>query len=152
MTLPVKSRRRAGFYAAACIGSVVALAIAPLTLAASPVHGAKYKGHVRGAGVSIGVTFKVSRSGTRLSSFAVDVPNLPNKCGYGGDGQVRPGKARIKGGKFTLTLTETIGTGKSVATAKVTGRFKSGRKEAGTFKTMSGTGKCSGSFSYSTGA
>ena len=120
--------------------------------AASPVHGGKYKGNVKGAGVPIAVSFKVSGSGKRLSAFTINVPNLPNKCGYGGPDQVKPGKARIKHGKFALTLTETTLGGKTVDTAKVTGRFKSGRKEAGKIKTAAGTAKCSGSFSYSTTA
>jgi hypothetical protein len=147
-----RSRRLPRVGAAIAFVAITALVLPPFAPAASPVHGAKYKGKVQGAGVPIAVSFKVSASGKRLSSFKIDVPNLPNKCGYGGPDQVRPGKARIKRGRFTLTLTEAVLGGKSIATARVTGRFKSGRKEAGTIKTTAGTAKCSGSFSYSTTA
>jgi hypothetical protein len=146
------SRRRPGLLAATSFIAVAVLALPPFAPAASPVHGGKYKGQVKGAGVPIAVSFKVSGSGKRVSSFKIDVPNLPNKCGYGGPNQVRPGKAKIKAGRFSLKLTETTIGGTSVTTAKVTGRFKAGGKEAGTIKTAAGTAKCSGSFSYSTKA
>jgi hypothetical protein len=143
------SRRRPRIRATAFLVPAAALALVPLAFAAGPVHGARYKGQVKSADVPIAVSFKVSGSGKRLSSFKIDVPNLPNKCGYGGPDQVRPAKAKIKGGKFSLKLTETTVGGTKVATAKVGGRFRSGGKEAGTIKTTSNTAKCSGSFSYS---
>jgi hypothetical protein len=146
---PVTPRRKPRFRAAAFLVPAAVLALASVAFAASPVHGGKYKGQVKSAGVPIAVSFKVSSSGKRLSSFKIDVPNLPNKCGYGGPNQVKPAKAAIKDGKFSLKLTERLGLSTSIATAKVTGRFKSGGKEAGTITTTSNTAKCSGSFSYS---
>jgi len=146
------TRRWPRFRGIAFLVPAAALALVPLALAAGPVHGANYKGQVTSAGVPIAVSFKVSGSGKRLGSFKLDVPNLPNKCGYGGPDQVRPAKAKIKHGKFSLKLTETTLGGAKVATAKVRGRFKSGGKEAGTIKTTANTAKCSGSFSYSTKA
>jgi hypothetical protein len=134
------------------LATAAMLPITAITLAANPVKGARYSGHVRGAGVPITVTFKVSRSGSRLTSFTFNVPNLPNRCGYGGPDQLHPAKARIKNGRFTAKLSETTTGGLVVATATVTGRFRAGRREAGTIKTTAGTASCSGSFGYSTKA
>ena len=65
------TRRRPRFRGTAFLVPVAALALAPLALAAAPVHGAKYKGQVKSAGVPIAVSFKVSGSGKRLRSFKI---------------------------------------------------------------------------------
>jgi hypothetical protein len=126
--------------------------IATVALAAGPLKGARYSGQVKNAGVPISVTFKVSRSGKRITAFALNVPNLPNRCGYGGPDQVHHASAPIKQGRFTAKLTEKTAGGVVVATATASGRFRSGHRETGTIKTTARTSSCSGSFNYTTRA
>ena len=162
MTLSARTARRVRLVVSPALALVALLSVAAIAVAANPVKSAKYSGQVPHAGVppttlSIPVTFKVSRSGKRLTSFTVRMTNLPNKCGYGENDLISTGKADIKHGSFTLKLTETFpGGGPVVATATVTGRFLAGRSEAGTIKTTyppyPGGRSCDGSFRYSTKA
>ena len=131
---------------------VATLSCAATALAANPQRGAKYSGHVRHAGVPITISFKVSRTGKRVTSLTFNVPNLPNKCGYGGPDQLRPAQAKIKDGRFTAKLSERIGGSTLVATAKVTGRFRAGGKENGSITTKASDAACSGTFRYATHA
>jgi hypothetical protein len=129
---------------------VAMLSCAAGALAASPRKGAKYSGHVREAGVPITISFKVSRSGRKVTSLTLNVPNLPNKCGYGGPDAIRPAHAKIKDGRFTAKLSETTGGSTVVATARITGRFRAGGKESGKIRTKTSDAACSGTFRYAT--
>ena len=97
------------------------------------------------------VSFKVSRSGKRVSSLKVS-PSLPNSCGYGGPPPTQTSKpAKIADGKFTAKITEKAGNGTVAARATITGRFLAKRKEKGTIKTsVPAATSCNGTFSYST--
>lgn len=129
---------------------VAILFFAAIAVAADPVKGARYAGHVRHAGVPIEISFKVSRSGRRVTSLTLNVPNLPNTCGYGGPDEIRPAKAKIEHGRFTAKLSQRTTGGVLVATAKVTGRFRAGGKETGRTTTKSRTeSPCDGVFRYS---
>jgi hypothetical protein len=128
------------------------LAIAGIAHAVAPVKGAKYTGHV-GVSASFTVSFKVSRSGKKITSLKVS-PFLPNTCSSGGPPPTATSRpAKIAHGKFAAKITEKAGNGTVIATAKVTGKFLAKRKEKGTIKTNLPNAKaCNGSFSYSTKA
>jgi hypothetical protein len=128
------------------------LAIAGIAHAVAPVKGAKYSGHVNGS-ASLTVTFKVSRSGEKVTSLKVS-PALPKRCGSGGPPPTETSKpAKIQHGKFTAKITEKAGNGTVIATAKVTGKFLAKGKESGTVTTnLPGAKACNGSFVYSTKA
>jgi hypothetical protein len=128
------------------------LAIAGIAHAVAPVKGAKYSGHVN-VSASLTVSFKVSRSGTKVTSLKV-TPSLPNRCGFGGPPPTETSKpARIKHAKFTAKITEKASSGTVIATAKVTGKFLAKGREKGTVKTtLPNAESCNGSFAYSTKA
>jgi len=138
--------RRAALPALAVVATLSAAAVAS---AAAPVKGAHYAGHVHHAGVPIKMSFKVSSSGRKVKAFTIDVPNLPNKCGYGGPDAIHPRSARIRHGRFHLELTEKTVGGLVVATAKVTGRFRPSGREKGTITTTTQNPSCDGTFRYS---
>ena len=134
---------------AAVVALAAIVAIAGSALAATPVKGAKYSGRV-GVTASLTVTFKVSKSGKKVSALKV-TPSLPNSCGYGGPPPTATSKpANIRHGKFTAKITNKAGNGTVITTAKVTGKFLANGGEKGTIKTSAKS--CSGSFPYSTKA
>ena len=128
-----------------------AMATLGVALAAAPVKSAKYSGRVK-VQATLTVSFKVSRSGNKVTSLKV-TPTLPNGCGYGGPPPTQTSKsAKIKDGKFTAKVTEKSAT-TVVETAKITGTFLAKGKEKGKIKaTLPNAQSCSGSFSYSTKA
>lgn len=128
------------------------VALAGIANAAAPTKGARYSGHVNGA-ATLTVTFKVSRSGKKVTSLAVK-PALPNRCGSGGPEPTETSKpTKVKRGKFTAKITEKAINGKVIGTATVTGKFLAGGKEKGTIKSVEPNARsCDGSFTYSTKA
>ena len=129
------------------------LALAAVAIAAAPVKGARYSGHVK-TGASLTVSFKVDRPGKKVTSFKVRL-SLPNSCGYGGPAPTQVFKpAKIRHGSFTGKVTEKSAiSGKVVDSAKVTGKFLAGGKEQGTVKTtVPASSRCDGTFTYTTKA
>src|SRR6188508_1881797 len=96
--------------------------------------GARYSGRVN-VTATLTVSFKVSRSGKKVSSVKVS-PSLPNSCGYGGPPPTQTSESvGIKDGKFTAKVTEKSSTtGALIETAKVTGTFLAKGKEKGKIK------------------
>jgi hypothetical protein len=138
--------------ASGAVALAVTLATAGIVSAASPVKGSKYFGTVTGTAF-LKVTFKVSKSGTKVTALKV-TPSLPNSCGYGGPlPKASTKSAKIKHGRFTAKITEKNSSGIVIDTAKVRGKFLAGGKEKGTIKTDVPKGEsCSGSFAYTTTA
>jgi hypothetical protein len=134
----------------AALALAAVLATTGIALAAGPVKGARYSGRVN-VTATLTVSFKVSRSGKKVTSLKVS-PSLPNSCGYGGPPPPQTSKsAKIAHGKFTAKITEKAGNGTVVATAKVTGKFLAKGKEEGNIKaSVPSSPSCNGSFSYST--
>jgi hypothetical protein len=134
----------------AALTLAVVLAATGIALAAGPVKGARYSGRVN-VTATLTISFKVSRSGKKVSSVKVS-PSLPNSCGYGGPLPTQTSKsAKIEDGKFTAKITEKAGNGTVAATARITGKFLAKGKEKGNVKTTVPSAKsCNGSFSYST--
>jgi hypothetical protein len=133
----------------AALTFAVILAATGIALASGPVKGARYSGRVN-VTANLTVSFKVSRSGKKVSSIKVS-PSLPNSCGYGGPPPTQTSRpAKIEDGKFTMKITEKAGNGTVAATARITGRFLAKGKEKGTVKTsVPAATSCNGSFSYS---
>jgi len=134
------------------IALAVSTAATGIALAAGPVKDARYSGRVN-VTATLTVSFKVSRSGKKVSSLKVS-PSLPNSCGYGGPPPTQTSKpAKIADGKFTAKITEKAVNGTVAARATITGRFLAKGKEKGTIKTsVPAATSCNGSFSYSTKA
>jgi hypothetical protein len=132
----------------AAVALAAILATVSIALAAGPVKGARYSGPVNGT-ASLTVSFKVSRSGRRVSSLKVS-PSLPNRCGFGGPPPPQTSKpAKIGHGKFTAKITEKAGNGTVIATAQVTGKFLAkGKEKGGITVNLPNAKSCSGSFSY----
>jgi hypothetical protein len=128
------------------------VALAGIANAAAPVKGARYSGQVK-VTASLKVTFKVARSGKKVTSLDVR-PSLPNSCGYGGPEPIHTSRpAKIKHGRFTAKITEKARNGQVIATGTVSGKFLAGGKEKGTIKSTEPTAKsCNGRFTYSTKA
>ncbi len=145
-----KTRRRLIASTALAVGAIVALVAT--ANATAPVKGATYSGNVN-VTATLKVTFKVARSGKKVTSLDVR-PSLPNSCGYGGPEPTHTSKpAEVKHGKFTGKITEKASSGKVIATATVTGKFLAGGKEKGAIKSIEPAAKsCNGSFAYSTKA
>jgi hypothetical protein len=151
MTRPSIARRQGRF--TSLVGLAVSAAIlstAGIALAAGPVKGAKYSGRVS-ATASLKVSFKVSRSGKKITALKVS-PSLPSSCGFGGPPPTQTSKpAKIEHGKFTAKITEKASNGNLIETAKVTGKFLTKGKEKGNIEAdLPNAKSCSGTFSYST--
>jgi hypothetical protein len=138
------------FIGFAALAVVAILATAGIALGTGPVKGAKYSGRVK-VTASLTVSFKVSRSGKKVTALKVS-PSLPNRCGYGGPPPTQASKsAKIEDGKFTAKITEKASNGTLISTAKVTGKFLAKGKEKGSIRASLPNAKsCNGSFSYST--
>jgi hypothetical protein len=134
------------------LGAASIVALAGIADAAAPVKGARYSGHVK-VTANLTVTFKVARSGKKVTSLDVR-PSLPNSCGYGGPEPThRSRAAKIKHGKFKAKITEKAANGTVIGTATVTGKFLRRGKERGTIKSvLPNATSCNGTFSYSTKA
>jgi len=142
--------RLAGSLVCALAASLV---IAAIALAAGPVKGAKYSGHVK-TDATLTVSFKVDGAGKKVMGFKVRL-SLPNSCGYGGPAPKQSfSAAKIRHGRFSGKVIEKSAiSGKVVDSAKVTGKFGAGGKEQGTIKTtVPASTRCNGTFSYSTKA
>ncbi len=150
MRRPWLDLRLRQFVGSAALAFAAALAVTGIALAAGPVKGARYSGRVN-VTATLTVSFKVSRSGKKVSSLKVS-PSLPNSCGYGGPPPTQTSKpAKIEDGKFTAKITEKAVNGTVAAIATITGRFLAKGKEKGTIKTsVPSATSCNGSFSYST--
>jgi hypothetical protein len=142
--------RRGKLASSATLGVATILAAVSIALAANPVKGAKYSGRVN-ATANFTVSFKVSRSGKKVTAMKVK-PSLPLSCSSGGPPPPQTSKpATIKDGKFTARVTETASSGTVIATAKITGKFLAKGKEKGNINvTLPNAKSCNGSFSYST--
>ena len=144
---------RPRFFGTLACALAVSLAATAIVLAAGPVKGARYSGQVK-TGATLTVSFKVARSGKKVTGFKVRL-SLPNSCGYGGPAPTQSFKpAQIRHGRFSGTVTEKSATsGQVVDSAIVTGKFLAGGKEQGTVKTTVPAAKrCNGTFTYSTKA
>jgi hypothetical protein len=152
MTPSSRDSKSGKLIASTALALAAILTLAGIALAAGPVRGAKYSGRVS-VTASLTVSFKVSRSGKRITSLKVS-PSLPNTCGYGGPLPTVTAKpAKITHGKFTAKITEKASSGKVIATAKVTGKFLAKGKEKGTIKTsLPNAQSCNGTFAYATKA
>lgn len=152
MTRPSIAPRLGKLIGSAALAVVAILTTAGIATAAGPVKGAKYSGRVS-VTASLTLSFKVSRSGKRVTSLKVS-PSLPNRCGFGGPPPTQTSKsARIAHGKFTAKIKETASNGTVIATATVTGKFLAKGKEKGSINVnLPNATSCSGSFSYSTKA
>jgi hypothetical protein len=144
--------RRGNLIGSIALAVAAVVALAGIAYAAAPVKGARYSGSVNGT-ATLKVTFKVSRSGKKVTSLDVR-PSLPNSCGYGGPEPTHASKpAKVKHGKFTGKITEKASNGKVIATATVTGKFLTGGKEKGTINSvLPSATSCDGNFTYSTKA
>jgi hypothetical protein len=131
------------------VAAAVIAAFAALALAASPVSGAKYAGHLKLSSADT-VTFRVSASGKKVIGVKV-LPAIPNHCGSGGGTlplQVSK-PAKIKNGKFSAVIEERLKNGAVSGTATVTGRFLAGGKEKGVVENpLPGAKECAGNFAY----
>jgi hypothetical protein len=130
------------------------LALTALAVAAAPVKGGSYKGHLT-VSSSQTVSFKVSSDGKKVTGLkGPEFP--PNTCGSGGPppGQsVAP--ASISNGKFTAVIKYKTATKHVFAKVTVKGKFKKNKKEAGTMRThftAAGGTMCEKTFAYSTKA
>jgi hypothetical protein len=131
---------------------VACLALAAVALAAKPVKGARYSGHLAGVGSTGTVTFKVSKNGKKVTGLTV-APFFPNTCGSGGPLPKYTSKpARIKKGKFTTTVFVVTDTGTKLVAGKATGTFTAHRKEKGTLRPLKLPKNCTKTFKYSTKA
>jgi hypothetical protein len=150
MTRPSNAPRLGKLIGAAVLAVTAILATFGIALAAGPVKGAKYSGRVN-ATASLTVSFKVSRSGKKVTALKVS-PSLPNSCGFGGPPPTQTSKAaKIERGKFAAKIKETASNGTVIATAKVTGKFLAKGKEKGDIKAnLPNAQSCNGTFAYST--
>jgi hypothetical protein len=139
------------------LGTIVALAgtatvaivvFAAVALAASPVSGARYSGHLK-LSSALTVTFKVSASGKKVTGVKVS-PEIPNRCGSAGTPPPQVSRpATIKNGKFSALVEERLSNGAVSGTATVTGKFLPGGKEMGVVKNpLPGAKECAGNFAY----
>ena len=150
MTRQSTARRRGKLIGSAALAGAAMLSTVGIALAAGPVKGAKYSGRVN-ATASLTVSFKVSRSGKKITALKVS-PSLPKSCSFGGPPPTQTSKsAKIEHGKFAARITEKAGNGTVLETAKVTGKFLAKRKERGNIEASLPNAKsCNGTFSYST--
>jgi hypothetical protein len=140
---------RLGGLCAVLIAALVALA--GLALAAAPVKGGRYSGHLA-VSASETVSFKVSSNGKKVTGLTGPA-FAPNTCGSGGPPPSQSSSpASISGGKFSAKITYRTGTGHAIATVTVKGKFKKHRKETGTMRTHflgTGAAMCEHTFTYS---
>jgi hypothetical protein len=117
------------------LGAVLVLAVGA-AIAASIKPG-KYSGPVSFQGTKSTtelVTFTVPSSKTKVKKLRL-TPFIPNSCGSGGPPPKETSKAaQIKNGKFTTTVKELKTGGGFFGKATVKGKFKSGGKVSGSFK------------------
>lgn len=133
----------------AALAALATVVLAAVALAASPVGGAKYSGHLKLSSADT-VTFKVSASGKKVIGVKVQ-PAIPNRCGSsGGTLPLQVSKpAKVKNGKFSALVEEKLSNGAVSGTATVTGRFLPGGKETGVVKNpLPGAKECAGNFPY----
>ncbi len=134
-----------------------ALALVGVALAADQVKGATYKGALTPTRDGVAISFKVSRSGSEVTSLATT--NVPFYCQGGGP----PVPAHFKNaaistkGTFTSTAEVRIEIGPLKGQIgeklRITGKFLKGRKERGVLTTTYPKAhECSGSSSYATKA
>jgi hypothetical protein len=144
------SRTKPGIlFSLAAAVTLAVLAVGAIALAAAPVKGAKYAGHLN-VSTSETVSFKVSASGKRVINVKVQ-PFLPNKCGAGGTPPPEKSTpAKVKNGKFTAKVRAVLSNGLVSGRATVTGKFKSGGNESGLVKNPLPGTTCGGNFPYST--
>ncbi len=138
--------------------AALATAAAAAAPAGSPVKGATYSGRVKVGLQPIAngfpISFKVNRTGTKVSRFAYD-NSLPLFCqGGGGPTKVTFSAATVRSGRFTSRITErTVPAGVLIATATLTGTFKAKRKESGKLAVRySKAPSCNGTTTYQTAA
>jgi hypothetical protein len=122
--------------------------------AARPVHGGHYEGHLRTGNPSPPVvTFDVSRGGTQVRNLRVTYP--PLLCALGGmtPPQQKAAPAPIsRSGAFAQTVSFATPAGKVFATIRITGRFRSHRRETGRARVRwpeSTNPRCGGRLRYS---
>jgi hypothetical protein len=131
----------------ASLALLVSVAIAAVALAAKPVKGARYSGHLAGA-TSTTVSFKVSKNGKKVTGVTV-LPFFPNSCGSGGPLPKYTSKpAGIKNGKFKTTVFVVTDTGTKLVAGKATGTFLAHGKEKGTLRPLKLPKNCTKTFKY----
>jgi hypothetical protein len=135
----------------------VALGATAVALAAAPVKGALYSGHLAAPRAFVLVKFKFSASGKKVTGLTLS--NLPLYCQGGGPAiKINFKSATIsKAGTFKSSGRQIISIGpfkgQVGATLSITGTFRAGRKESGKVKTTYARApSCSGSSAYSTTA
>jgi hypothetical protein len=135
----------------------LALVFTGAALAAKPKKGKSYSGTLAAPRTAVTVSFKVSKSGKKVTALKIN--NLPLYCSGGGPPvPITFKNAKIsKSGRFKSKGHQTISTGPNQgqvgARLKISGRFKSGGAEAGTLKTTyPASASCSGSSTYTTHA
>jgi hypothetical protein len=95
------------------------------------------------------VTFTVNKSQTKVKKLRL-TPFIPNSCGSGGPPPKEASKsAKIKNGKFTATVKELKTGGGFFGKATVKGKFKSGGKVSGSFKSkLPGHPECNATLQF----
>ena len=130
------------------LAAVTATAVA---LAANPIKGAKYTGHLAGT-ATVKVSFKVDKHGKEVTGFKA-APFFPNACGAGGPPpKYVSNAARIKHGKFTTIVFTIPRPGSKLKAGKVTGTFLKEGRETGTLTPLGVPRSCTKAFKYSTTA
>lgn len=151
-------RRRYSGGVAAAVGVLLALVlVASAALAAGQVKGGSYKGSLAAPKQGIGVSFKVSGNGKRVSSLQIST--IPIYCSGGGPATPIHFKNAAISSKGTFTSSARyvikIGPfkGQVGETFKISGKFLKGRRERGTLTTTYPKDRaCGGSSSYTTKA
>ena len=145
------SHRLRRIWRAAAFALAALIAFTGLALAAKPIKDAKYVGTLTDNSTE-SVTFKVNRTGTRVTGFKV-TPFFPNACGAGGQPPQYSSKpAKIKNGRFHTTVSvKKTGGGKSPV-GKANGKFLAKGKEKGSVKPVGLPQSCIKPFPYTTKA
>lgn len=137
------------------VAVVAALALPlPTAVAAVPVAGATYHGHIADApSTESAVTFEVSRNGDRVEHLRVGPYPMTLSCGSGGDPPNQSsGPASISRGRFTAHVVYRNGS-QVIARATVTGTFLARGKEKGVVSSrIVGHPDCNFSLPYTTRA
>lgn len=141
------------------LGCLLAL-LAASALAATPVHGAAYRGALTGSRSAIHVSFRVSASGNAVSAIVVTA--LPLYCTGAPPPSARIAFSSAKidaHGTFAALGADKIGVGPLkgtvIAKLKLTGSFAPNRTESGLLETTLAGGspsRCSGHSPYKTRA
>jgi hypothetical protein len=149
-----RSRLRVGA-AAIALGALGVMAA--VALAANPVSGAKYKGHIENNPVNTKISFKVSGNGTKVRHLKTKLDPIFNaaQCGGTTSSVTQKSKpAHISGkGKFRGVIRYTYpDSGGTHGKAIVKGRFHSNGTEGGKVIATFHNPDCNGTGHYSTKA